>query len=46
MQEAFFNWQDANADLLNYKLEIDIEINDDELRKLDYYLGKTEDDFF
>jgi hypothetical protein len=46
MQEAFDNWQNANAELLSYKLEIKLELNDDELREFEYYLGKTEDDIF
>ena len=46
LDDKFYEWQDNNAEMLNYKLEIDIELNDDELRELDYYLGKTEDDFF
>ena len=46
LQDAFDDWQAANFEMTQYKLELKLEINDEELQKLDYYLGKTEDDFF
>jgi hypothetical protein len=32
--------------MLNYELELKIEINDSELETLDYYLNKISDDFY
>jgi hypothetical protein len=32
--------------MLSYKLEIQVDLQDDELRKLDYYLSKTEGSFY
>jgi ElaB/YqjD/DUF883 family membrane-anchored ribosome-binding protein len=46
IEEEFNKWQDNNADILSYELELKVTINDNELKKLDYYLSKTEDDFF
>lgn len=46
LDDKFYEWQDNNYEQLNYKLEIDIELKDDDLQRLEYYLGKTEDDIF
>lgn len=46
IQEAVYTWQDANAEILNYEIELKTELNERELKKLDYYLGKMEDDFY
>lgn len=46
IQEAIYAWQDANAEILNYEIEIKTELNERELKKLDYYLGKMENDFY
>jgi hypothetical protein len=32
--------------MFSYEVELRLELNDDELRRLDYYLSKTEDDMF
>ena len=45
-QEARERIQDNNADILSYELELKITINDNEMKKLEYYLSKTEDDFY
>lgn len=46
IQEAIYAWQDNNAEILNYEIELKADLNDRELQKLDYYLGKMEDDFY
>ena len=46
IEDKFYEWQDTNAEILTYSLELKIEINDRELTKLDYLLGKTEDDVY
>lgn len=38
--------QDNNAAILNYKLELNLELSDMELKSVEYYLGKIEDDFY
>lgn len=39
-------WQENNYEQLTYALELKIEVNDDQLETLDYYLNKVEDDFY
>jgi hypothetical protein len=46
LEEKFHEWQDANFDILNTELELKIEINDMDLERIDYYLGKMEEDFY
>lgn len=46
IQDKIYEWQDNNYEQLNYKLELEIEINDSELELLEYYLGKIEDDIY
>ena len=46
IQEAIYAWQDANAEILNYEIELQVEMDDRELQKIEYYLGKMEDDFY
>ena len=46
LNEAFDNWQAAHFEKFSYKLELEIELNEDDLQRLDYYLSKTEDDFY
>ena len=46
LEEKFNEWQDANFDILNTELELKIEINDMDLQRIEYYLGKIEDDFY
>jgi hypothetical protein len=38
--------QAAHFEKFSYKLELEIELNEDDLKRLDYYLGKTEEDFY
>ena len=46
IQDKFYEWQDNNYEQLTYKLELQVEINDRDLEALEYYLSKTEDDFY
>ena len=46
LEEEFYAWQDNNYEQLNYKLELQVEINDSDLEEIDYYLGKMESDFY
>ena len=38
--------QDKNAEALTLTLEMNIEINERDLQRIEYYLGKMEDDFY
>ena len=38
--------QDKNAEALTLALEMRVEINERDLQRIDYYLGKMEDDFY
>lgn len=44
--EAFNKWQDSNYEELQLKLELKLEINDDELRMLEFKLKRMEDNFY
>ena len=46
IDDAFYEWQDNNYEQLHYKLELQLDINDNELRMIDYYLNKISDDFY
>lgn len=46
IDDAFYEWQDNNYEQIHYKLELELEINDTELRMIDYYLNKIADDFY
>ena len=46
LDEKFYQWQDNNYEMLTYELEIKINLNDDELKVIDYYLSKISDDFY
>ena len=46
IDDKWNEWQDNNYEQLHYALEIEIELNDMELEKLDYYLNKIADDFY
>jgi hypothetical protein len=35
MDDKFYEWQDKNAEILSYKLELQIELNDDQLKFLE-----------
>lgn len=45
-EEKFNEWQDNNFEILNYELELKLEVDDSELRRLEYLLSKIEDDFY
>ena len=42
IQDAFYEWQDNNYEQLTYKLELEVIVNDNEMKELDYYFGKME----
>lgn len=46
LEEQFYQWQDNNYEMLTYELEIKLELNEDELKLIDYYLNKISDDFY
>ena len=46
IDDAYYAWQDKNYEILTYELELDIQINDDELKRLDFLLGAYEGDIF
>lgn len=46
IDDAFNNWQDNNYDIIHQTLELDLEINDQDLKLLDYYVNKLSDDFY
>ena len=39
-------WQDNNAEALSLKLELNLSVNESELKQLEYYLNEMADDFF
>ncbi len=45
-EEAKRAWQDNNFEQLEYKLELKIEVDERELKKLEYYIEKMQDDFY
>ena len=46
LQEAIWAWQDKNFEVLEYKLELKLDIEDQDLQYLDYLMNKWSDDFF
>lgn len=46
IQEKIYEWQDNNYEILQYELELKLEINDDELRMLEFKLKRMEDNFY
>ena len=46
LQDIKYQIQDLNYEKIQYKLEVKMEINDAEMRMLDYYLNKLSDDFY
>lgn len=46
IQDKFYEWQDNNYEQLQYELELKIEIEDAQLRKLEYFLNKYSDNFY
>lgn len=46
IQEQIYEWQDNNLELLQYEIELKIEINDEELEWLEYLLKKVEGDVY
>ena len=46
LNEKFYEWQDNNYEALQLELELKLEVNDDDLRMLDYFLSKYENDFY
>lgn len=46
IDDAFYEWQDKNYEILSYKLELKLEVNEMALEELEYYLNKISDDFY
>lgn len=46
LQEAIWAWEDKNFEELEYKLELKLDIDDADLKHLDYLMNKWSDDFF
>lgn len=46
IQDKIYEWQDNNYEILKYELELKLEINDAELKKLEYFLDKYSDNFY
>lgn len=46
IKDKFYEWQDNNYEELSHKLELEIDINDAELQKLEYFLDKYSDNFY
>ena len=46
LDEKLYEWQDKNYEMLTYKLEIQLELNDDDMKMIDYYLDRVSDNFF
>jgi hypothetical protein len=46
LDDKFYEWQDNNAAMLSYKLELNLELNEMDLENIDYELSKIKDDFY
>lgn len=46
LQDAMDNIQAAHAEKLSYEMELQVIVKDADLRRLEYHLSKTEDDFY
>ena len=46
IDDAFYQWQDNNYEILHYTLEIEIELKDMDLKRIDYYIDKMKDNFY
>ena len=46
IQDSLNSWQDKNLEILTYKVELQIEVNDIEQEKLDYFINKYSDNFY
>ena len=46
IDDAFYQWQDNNYEILHYTLEIEIELKDMDLKRIGYYIDKMEDNFY
>lgn len=44
--DKFYKWQDNNAAMLSYKLELNLELNEMDLEDINYELSKIEDNFY
>lgn len=45
-EEKFYEWQDNNFEILNHELEVKITLDDNELKKLDYFFNKLSDNIY
>lgn len=46
IQERIYEWQDNNYKELTYKLELDIQVDDNELKALEYYFDKLSNNIY
>ena len=46
LTDKFYEWQDNNQEILTYKLELNLEVNELELQQIEYYLNKLGNDFY
>lgn len=44
--EKFYEWQDQNLEVLNYKLEVKITINENDLKWLEHYFNALSDNIY
>ena len=44
--EKFYEWQDQNLEILNYKLEVKITINENDLKWLEHYFKALSDNIY
>lgn len=45
-EDKFYEWQDNNFEILNHELEVKITLDDNELKKLDYFFNKLSDNIY
>ena len=46
IDDAFYEWQDLNAEKLSYKLELTLDVNDRELAKIERQISRLEGNFY
>ena len=45
-EEQLLAWQENNFDTLNFQLEVELTVDDSQLREVEYYLSKSSDDIW
>ena len=46
IDDAYYEWQDLNAEQLSYKLELTLDVNDRELAKIERQISRLEGNFY